>query len=142
MKISKDIIKLAEKIKKHRIDKKTTEELRIKKESLESQLEGLEKDIKILKLNTIEQNSLLDQINHLEKEKRQLSLDLEKVKEESTFIVTTPKEASNTVRGEISRELSKSQKEILICSPWITYIVDELSDFRKGKNIKLSLLSR
>ncbi|MCH7568767.1 MAG: hypothetical protein IIA87_05075 [Nanoarchaeota archaeon] len=136
MKVSKDVIELAERIKKHRIDTKTIEELRIKKESLESQIKELENNIKILKLDTIEKSKLRKQIRDLEEEKRQLKLNLEKVREEHTFIVTTPKEASNTVYGEISRELLKAKQEVLICSPWITYIVDELSSFRKKQGMK------
>lgn len=136
MKVSKEIIELAEKIKKYRTDVKIIEELKTKKEELENQSKELEKSIKILKLNTIEQNKLLEQIKELEVDKKKLKLDLERIREAYTFIVTTPSEASNTIYGEISRELSKAQQEVLICSPWITYIVDELSSFRKIKNKK------
>src|SRR3989344_7637872 len=129
MKISKEILELAEKIKDYRTDIKLVKELNIKKEALEKQVEELEKGIKILKLNTIEQNKLLEQIKELEINKKKLNLDLEKSKEAYTFIVTTPSEASNTVYGEISRELSTAQQEILISSPWITHITDELSSF-------------
>lgn len=136
MKISKEIIELAEKIKKYRTDVKLIEELKTKKEVLESQIKELEKSIKILKLNTIKQNKLLEQIKELEEGKKKLKLDLERIKEAYTFIVTTPSEASSTVYGEISRGLSKAQQEVLICSPWITYIADELSSFRKKKGKK------
>ena len=43
--ISQEIVKLAEKIKKYRTDVKATEELKIKKDNLEKQINGLEKDI-------------------------------------------------------------------------------------------------
>ena len=144
MKISKEITELAGKIRKHRIDTKLVEELKIKKEVLENQIKALEKSIKILKLNTIKQNQLLNQIKELEEDKKKLKLNLEKFKEAYTFIVTTPTEASNTVYGEINRELSKAQQEILICSPWITYIVDELSNFKKkdGKKINIKIITR
>ena len=131
MEVSKEILELAEKIKKYRTDVKLVKELNIKKEALEKQVEELEKSIKILKLNTIEQNKLLEQIKELEITKKKLKLDLEKSKEAYTFVVTTPSEVSNTVYGEISRELSRAQKEILISSPWITHIIDELSSFKK-----------
>jgi len=131
MQISEEILKLAEKIKEYRTDEKLVKELNIKKEALEKQVEGLEKSIKLLKLNTIEQNKLLEQIKELEVDKKKLKLDLEKSKEAYTFIVTTPSEASNTVYGEISRELSRAQQEILIFSPWITHIIDELLSFKK-----------
>ena len=103
MKVSTEILDLAEKIKKYRTDKKQIKELKIKKEALEEQIEKLEKSIKILKLNTIKQNKLLDQIKELEINKKKLNLDLEKSKEAYTFVVTTPNEASHTVYGEISR---------------------------------------
>ena len=132
MKISKEILELAEKIKNYRTDIKLVKELNIKKEALEKQIEALEKCIKILKLNTIGQNKLLEQIKELELNKKRLKLDLEKSREAYTFIVTTPSEQpKTTVYGEISRELSKAQQEILISSPWITYIFDELSSFKK-----------
>ncbi|MDO8741138.1 MAG: phospholipase D-like domain-containing protein [Candidatus Woesearchaeota archaeon] len=131
MMVSQEIIELAEKIKNYRTDMKLVEELKIKKEALENQVAELEKSIKILKLNTMEQNKLLEQLKELETDKKKLKLDLEKSKEAYTFVVTTPSEASNTVYGEISRELSKAQQEILISSPWITHIIDELSSFKK-----------
>lgn len=145
MKISKEITELARKIRKHRIDTKLIEEFKIKKEVLENQIKELEKSIKILKLNTIKQNQLLKQIKELEEDKKKLKLNLEKFKEAYTFIVTTPTEASNTVYGEINKELSKAQQEILICSPWITYIVDELSNFKKKeskKKINIKIITR
>ena len=138
MKVSKEIIELAEKIRKYRTDIKLIEELKTKKEVLENQIKELEKSIKILKLNTIKQNKLLKQIKELEEDKKKLKLDLERIKEAYTFIVT-PSEASNTVYGEISRELSNAQQEILICSPWITHIVEELSHFKKKKDKKINI---
>jgi phosphatidylserine/phosphatidylglycerophosphate/cardiolipin synthase-like enzyme len=145
MKVSKEIIDLAEKIKKHNINVKLIGELKIKNEALEKQTKTLEKDIKILKLNTIEQNKLLKQIKELEEEKKGLKLNLEKSRGSYNFIITTPNEASDTVYGEISRELSKAQKEVLICSPWITYIVDELSTLSKKegkKKVNIKIITR
>jgi len=145
MEISKEILELAEKIKKYRTDVKLVKELNIKKEALEKQVEELEKSIKILKLNIIEQNKFIGQIRELEEDKIKLKLDLERSKEAYTFIITTPSEVSNTVHGEISRELSKAQQEVLICSPWITYILDELSSFKKkesNKKINIKIITR
>ncbi len=145
MKVSKEILELAEKIKDYSTDIKLVKELNIKKEVLGEQVGELEKSIKILKLNTIEQNKLLEQIKELEINKKKLKLDLEKSKEAYTFVVTTPNEASNTVYGEISRELSKAQQEILISSPWITHIVNELSSLKKKddqKKINIKIITR
>jgi phosphatidylserine/phosphatidylglycerophosphate/cardiolipin synthase-like enzyme len=124
MEVSKEIIKLVEEIKKFNTDIKLIEELKIKKEVLESQVKELEESIKILKLNTTKQNELLEQTKELEKEKKKLKLDLDELRGAYAFVVTMPNEA--TIYDEISRELSKAQQEVLICSPWITYIIDEL----------------
>ena len=145
MDVSKEIVELAEKIKKYRTDTKLIEELETKNEVFENQINDLEESIKILKLNTIEQNKRLGQIKELEKDNKKTKLDLERLKGAYTFITTTSKDASNTVSGEISIELSKAQQEVLICSPWITYIVDELSDFEKKeckKKINLKIITR
>ncbi len=145
IKVSKEIIALAEKIKKYTTNVKLIEELKIKNETLEKQTKTLEKDIKILKLNTLEQNKLLKQIKELEEEKRGLKLNLENSKKSYNFIITKPNEASETVYGEISRELSKAQKEVLICSPWITHIVDELSTLGKKegkKKVNIKIITR
>lgn len=145
MEVSKEIIELAGKIKKYRTDVKLVKELKIKKEALKKQVEGLEKSIKILKLNTIEQNKLLGQIKELEINNKKLKLDLDKSRGAYTFVVTTPSEVSNTVYGEISRELSKAQQKIFISSPWITHIIDELSSFKNKedkKKINLKIITR
>ena len=143
--IPKEILDLAEKIKKHRVDLKLTKELKIKNESLEKQIKTLEKSIKLLKMNSIKQNKLIDYIKELELNKKSLNLDLENAKGSYNFVVTTPNVASNTVYGEISRELSNTKKEVLISSPWITHIVDELSSFRKKdgkKKINIKIITR
>jgi hypothetical protein len=142
MKVSNEILELAEKIKKYRTSVRSVKELKIKKESLENQVEELEKSIKLLKLNTIKQNKLLEQIKELEINKKKLNLDLERSKEAYTFVVTTPNEASNTVYGEISRELSQAKKEIQISSPWITHIIDELSSFKKKDGASIKIITR
>lgn len=144
MEVSKEIIELAEKIKKYRTDVKSIEELKISKEALENQVKGLEETIKTLKMKAIKQNQLLDQIKVLEEDKKGLMLDLERLRKAYTFIVATPHKASSTIHGEISREISKARKEILICSPWITYIIDELSSFskKKDKNVNIRVITR
>ncbi|MFH1127363.1 MAG: phospholipase D-like domain-containing protein [archaeon] len=145
MKVSKEIIELAEKIKEYRKDTRLIEELKIKKDVQEKQIESLEESVKILKLATIEQKEIMEQNKDLEEEKKKLKLDLERSKGAYTFIVTTPNEAQNTVYGEISRELSNAKKEILISSPWITHILNELSYFQKtnGKNkIEIKIITR
>ena len=142
METPKEIIKWAKKIRNNRITLKQVKESNIQKGALEGQVKGLKKDIKILKLNTLKQNSLLEQIKESENEKRQLKLDLKKSKDTCKFIVTTQNGALETVSGEISSELSQAQKEVLICSPWITYLVDELSNFKKKESKKIKIITR
>ena len=142
--VSKEILELAKKIKEYRTDVKIVNELNIKKEALEKQVGSLEKNIKILKLSTMEQNKLLSQIKGLMEDKKELKLALEKSKIAYSFIVTRPSGASNTVVGEISREVSKAQQEILIASPWITHIIEELSNFKResGKKANIRVITR
>lgn len=141
MEISKEIIELAEEIKKHRISTKLTEELKIKNKTIENHSKKLEENIKILKSKTIKQNLLLEQIKNLEEENKNLEEEESRSKKEYTFIVTTPNEASNAIHNEISKELSEAKHEVLICSPWITYIVEELSNL-KSKNVNLKIITR
>ncbi len=142
--ISKEILELAEKIKKHRTSLKKTKEFKIQKGVLKKQVEELEKSIKILKIDNIKKNKLRGQIKELEVEKKNLKLELEKSKGAYTFLVTKLGEEHNTVHGEIKREIEKAQKEILLASPWITYIVDELSNFKRksGKKINVKIITR
>lgn len=145
MDISKENVELIEKIREYRKDALKMDELKIKNESLNEQIKELEEAIRILKLKTIDKNKLLEKILKLEKEKKKLILDLEKIRKAYTFIVTSSKDARNTVCGEISNHISKVQKEILICSPWITYIVEELSNLKKGrdnKTVRIKIITR
>ena len=146
MKVSKEIIEVAEEIKNHRIDKKAIEESIIKIETLENHIKDLENNIKILKTNTINQNRLLGQIQDLEKDKKTLKLELDRYKKSFTFIVTSSQDnISNSVYGEISREISIAKDEILICSPWITLILEELHDFKRNeqeKEVTIKIITR
>lgn len=141
MEISEKIIKLAEEIKKHRISTKIIEELKIKNEALEYHSKKLEKNVKILKLNTIKQNYLLKQITELKESENKLKINLEKSEKAYTFIVTTPTEVSNTICSEINKEILKAKYKVLICSPWITYIGEEFSSLKNNK-IDLKIITR
>ena len=147
MNVSKGITELAEKVKKYRTDLKLIEELKVKNESLENQTMELENNVKLLKLNTIKQNKLLKEIKELEEKNKKLKLALKDSTNSYEFIVTTPtnKEFTNTVHGEICKITSQAQESILICSPWITYILEELSSFNKKerkKPINLKIITR
>jgi phosphatidylserine/phosphatidylglycerophosphate/cardiolipin synthase-like enzyme len=143
MKVSKNVIELAEEIKKYRTDERVIREIAIEKESLEKQNKELENGIKILKLDIIEKNELREKIMALEEDNKRLKLNLKNSEHAYKFIVTTPNNSLDTVYGEISTELSKAQKEILICSPWITYIIEELySSFKKKEKINIRIITR
>lgn len=145
LRVSKEIVDLAEKIKKYRIDKREVEELRIKNEALEKQISEMKESIKLLKLNEIEKSKQLVEIEQLEGDNKRLKLDIERLRNSYSFIITTPDKASNTVYGEVSRELSSAKEEVLICSPWITYVIDEFSGSKKvgnKKKIDIKIITR
>ena len=56
--------------------------------------------------------------------------------EKYKFVVTST-DSSNTVYGEIRNNLSEAKNEVLVCSPWITYLVNEFKEFPKGVNLKI-----
>ena len=56
--------------------------------------------------------------------------------EKYKFVVTSTNSV-NTVYGEIRSNLSRAEKEVLVCSPWITYLVDEFKGFPKGVRLKI-----
>ena len=145
MEISKEIIKLVDTIKNNRITFKQIKESEIQKEVLKNQVTELKKDIKLLKLNNIKINNLLKQFKELEEKNKDLKLDLKKSTDAFKFIITTQNEASETVSSEIGIELLRAKEEVLICSPWITHLVDELSNFKKKANerkINLKIITR
>lgn len=145
MKVSKEIIELVEKIKIYRTDVKLVNELKIENELLEKQVEEFEKIIINLKLKMIDQNKYLEQIKCLKSDNSKLKSDLEHSKKAYNFIMTHPNKASDTIYGEINTGISNAKSEILISSPWITYIVDELSNFKNvngKKKITFKIITR
>ncbi len=144
MKISTKAVKLAQKLKKYNISIKYHDELKIKNDAISKQNKKLKSNLKLLKSNTLDQNRLLAQIKDLEKEKKVLLLELDKSKKDYDFLVTTPKATSSTVYGAIKLALRDSKNEILICSPWITYLAEELSGFNKSdkKRMKIKVITR
>ena len=142
MKVSKDTIELTEKLRKYRTDTKFIEELKIKNDLLEKQNKEIQNTNKNLKLSILDNTKLLDKIKNLENDKKRLILESEKSKNNYKLIVTNPNETSDTIYGEIGTEISKTQSEILICSPWISYIPEELSNLKQKENIKLKIITR
>jgi len=98
--------------------------------------EDYEEALVELSSELLDRADLLGKIKDLEAENRKLLLERKRIENEYDFIVTTPNDTSS-VYGEIREQLSNAKKEVLVCSPWITYLVDEFGDFNKKINLKV-----
>lgn len=136
MKISPEDLELIEKIKLYRHNQQKMEILGFKNEVLEKQNNELKNAMKKLQTEFIEQVKLMEDIKELQEENRILRLKLEKSKEKYDFLITTP-HSTLSVYGEIKHHLSQAKKEVLVCSPWITYLLDEFKDMDKSVNVKV-----
>ena len=142
MKNVDEIIKKADEVRKIRISTKEIEEYKIETKAQKSQIEEMDANIIQLRKSILDQDLLQDRISKLEEEIKIKTEDLENLKKDYTFVVTCPAHASRTVYGEISRAIDLAKKEIHICSPWITYILDELDSVNKRGNIKVKVITR
>lgn len=138
MKVSKDDLELIEKIKEYRQDIKKLELLDFKNQTLEKQNNELKQNLKELHRDIIDQKRILKQISNLKSEKIRLNKKLTDLVKQFDLVVTTPSKAQ-TVYGEIRTNLKNAKKEVLVCSPWITYLVEEFAGF-KGK-VKLKIIT-
>ncbi len=136
MGISQDDLELIEKIKVYRQDKEKLELLDFKNQALEKQNKQLKEALKDLQTDIIGNKKILNQINALKTENIQLKKEREIQKSQFELVVTTPKEA-RTVYGQIRQNLKKAKKEVLVCSPWITYLVEEFSGVEKEVKMKI-----
>lgn len=136
MKISPENIELIEKIKNYRSDIQKLEIIAFKNEILEKQNQELKKALKKFQSENIDRNKLLDDIKNLKEKNRRLKLDFERSSEKYEFLITSPK-STGSVYGEIKNNLKSAKKEVLVCSPWITYLLDEFEGLKKGVKIKV-----
>lgn len=136
MKISPQNMELIEKIKNYRSDLQKLEIIDFKNEIIERQNQELKKALKKFQSENIDRNKLLDDIKNLKEKNRRLKLDFEKSSEKYEFLITSPK-STGSVYGEIKNNLKSAKKEVLVCSPWITYLLDEFEGLKKGVNIKV-----
>lgn len=139
MKASKKITDLAEKLKRYREKSNLVKTLKAQNNALTEKNINLKEANEKLSLKAVDKIKLLEHIGKLEEEKRKLKLELENSKNEFEFLVTTPNHA--TVYAEIKNLLKSAKKEILICSPWITYLAEEFSGLSK-RNAKVKVISR
>jgi len=139
MEVSEEIMKIVEKIRNYRTDKELLETLKSENEVFKKQNTKYKETLTKLQSALIDKNKLIEQINDLKLENRKLKLDMKQLRDNFDFIVTTPNSTS-TVYGEIRENLAKAKKEVFVCSPWITYLVDEFKEFnRKNINMKITV---
>lgn len=136
MKISQQKMELIEKIKNYQSDKQKMEIIAFKNEFLEKQNEELKNALKRFQSENIDRNKLLDDIKSLKDKNRTLKLDLKKSTEKYEFLITSP-ESTGSVYGEIRNNLKNAKKEVLVCSPWITYLLDEFEGLNNDVRIKV-----
>ncbi len=136
MEVSEEIMEIVEKIRDYRINKELLETLKSENEVFKKQNNEYKETLTKLQSALIDRNELMDQIKDLKLENRKLKLDMERSGNKFDFIITTPKSTS-TVYAEIRENLAKAEKEVFVCSPWITYLVDEFKEFNNNIDLKI-----
>lgn len=133
---TKKDLEFIEKIRTFRSDITTIQTLTVENEVLKSKNHEIQDDFAHLNKDLIDREELLKQIHELKREKIDLEQKLFQNAEKYKFVVTST-DSSNTVYGEIRNNLSDAKNEVLVCSPWITYLVNEFKEFPKGVNLKI-----
>lgn len=136
MDVSGEKLELIEKIRNYRGCVELEETLKQKNNILKQDREEIREAMIDLRAEMMDQIKLLDKIKDLEKKNRELELERQRALSGYDFIITTPHE-STSVYGEIRKQLSQVQEEVMVCSPWITYLVDEFKDFNRDITLKV-----
>ena len=136
MDFSKEDLELIEKIRAYRNDKTIIETLKLENEILKEKNQEIQDALVPLKEEFIDRDKLIKQIKDLKQDKNDLKKKLAQYSEKYKFVVTTA-DSEATVYGEIRKNLSKAKNEVLVCSPWITYLVDEFKGFSKDISLKI-----
>jgi hypothetical protein len=136
MEVSEDNMDLIEKIRNYRGCREVKEILELENEVLKKENDELKKVFIDLKAGIINQENLLNNIKDLKKEKKFLKESMERYKNKFNFLVTTP-DCTHSVYAEIRNSLSNARTEVLVCSPWITYLVEEFKDFKGKVDLKV-----
>ena len=133
---SKEDLELIENIRTYRSDKTTIKTLKVENEVLKEKNLEIQDDFVNLNKELIDREELLKQIRELKSDKKNLKQELVQYTENYKFVVTSSGSV-NTVYGEIRNSLSEAKEEVLVCSPWITYLVNEFKGFPKGISLKI-----
>ena len=133
---SKKDLELIENIRTYRSEKAIIKTLEGENEILKKNINEIQDDFISLNKELIDREELINQIRILKGEKKDLKQELVQNEEKYKFVVTSS-DSVNTVYGEIRKNLSEAKKEVLVCSPWITYLVDEFKGFKQDVNLKI-----
>lgn len=136
MDFTEEDLKLIETIRGYRGDKKIIESLKVENEILKEKNQEIQEALVPLKKELVDRDKLMNQIRDLKREKKELKKELAQAHERYKFVVTSADSVA-TVYSEIRNNLSKAKKEVLVCSPWITYLVDEFQGFPQGVTLKI-----
>lgn len=139
---NKRLIEVTKKLSSYSSDLKHLKDLELTNNVLRQQNSKLVVSLNEAKKNLVEQEQLNKSIRDLNLEIKKLLLENERLKKSSVnFVVTTPKKSSQSVKAVIRAIIADAKTEVLICSPWITYVLDEFEEI-KSKNIKVKILTR
>lgn len=133
---SKDELELIENIRTYRSDESIIKTLKVENELLKEKNLEIQDDFVNLNKELIDREELLKQIRELKRDKKDLKQELVQNAEKYKFVVTSSNSV-NTVYGEIRNSLSVAKEEVLVCSPWITYLVNEFKGFPQGIRLKI-----
>jgi hypothetical protein len=136
LEISEEKMELIEKIREYRESTEEKEILEHENEVLKQQNKELEQKLVELQSEIIDRTRLMD---HIKEQKTEIAGLYQKIKAKSIdydFLVTTP-HSTSTVYGEIKENLENAKREVLVCSPWINYLLDEFKNFKGGKNLRI-----
>ncbi len=136
MKVSEDNLDLVDKIREIRGGEERIKVLEAENELLKASNVEYKSKLVDLFSDIIDWGELLDEISNLKMELNQVKLDLESVDDYFEFLITSPSKVSS-VLGEIRKCLNGAKEEVLVCSPWITYLASEFKNFNKNVKIKV-----
>ena len=137
IKFTKKDLEFIEKIRTYRSNEIQIKTLSLENKILKEKNSEILNDFIDLNKELIDRDKLINQINELKKEKKDLKLELVESREKYKFVVTTSDSVTPSVYGEIRKNLSEAENEVLVCSPWITHLVDEFKGFSQSINIKI-----
>ena len=138
----KRIIEITKKLSSYSSDLMRLKDLELTTDALKKQNSKLVSSLEEAKINLVKQEHLNKNIRDLNQEIKKLLLENEALRKSSAdFVITTPNKFSQSVKAVIRSIVARAKSEILFCSPWITYALNEFEEI-KSKNIKVKILTR